>query len=173
MNHSATPRKPGAPETTWDLDPIDAPALLRGLEMFARHETQITERFYEIFFERRPDTVELFGAHSIAEREEMIRETLHSLHALYEGQDWLEDNLVALGKSHWEYGVTEDMYPSFVDSLIDCGQEILGDELDDAAVVSLRAAISNIAQRMSVAGESASRRRSPTRQSIENSPTDG
>lgn len=173
MSHSATHRKPGTPETARDLDPIDAPALLRGLEMFARHETQIAERFYEIFFERRPDTIELFGAHSIAEREEMIRETLHSLHALYEGQVWLADNLVALGKSHWEYGVTEDMYPSFVDSLIDCGQEILGDEFDDAAVVSIRAAMSKIARRMSVAGESASRRPGPTQQSSEKSSTGG
>jgi len=70
---------------------------------------------------------------------------------------------VVLGKSHWEYAVAEDMYPSFVDSLTDCGQEILGDELDDAAVVSLRAAMSKIAQQMSAAGESASRRRGPTR----------
>jgi hemoglobin-like flavoprotein len=88
----------------------------------------------------------------------MIRETLHSVHALYEGQVWLEENLVALGKSHREYGVTQDMYPSFVDCLIECGQEILGDEFDAATVVSLRAAISQIAERMSIAGESASQR---------------
>ena len=158
MNHPARPPATGSPGTAPELEPIDSPALLRGLEMFAHHEPQITERFYEIFFERRPDAVELFGAHSIAEREEMIRETLHSVHALYEGQVWLEENLVALGKSHREYGVTQDMYPSFVDSLIECGQEILGDEFDAATVVSLRAAISQIAERMSIAGESASHR---------------
>jgi hemoglobin-like flavoprotein len=158
MNRFASPSEPRPPTTSAALGPIDPPALLRALERFAAHEAEITVRFYEIFFERRPDTLELFGTHSIAEREEMMRETLHSLHALYEGQDWLEGNLAALGKSHWEYGVTQDMYPSFVDSLIDCGQEILGDEFDAAAVVSLRAAISQIAERMSIAGEFASHR---------------
>ena len=119
MNQTAAPRKRRSEGTSLALDPIDSPALLRALEMFARQEAQITERFYEIFFERRPDTLELFGAHSISEREEMMRETLRSLHAFYEGQDWLEGNLAALGKSHWEYGVTQDMYSSFVDSLLD------------------------------------------------------
>ena len=159
MNQTATPRKPRSEDASLALDPIDSPALLRALEMFARREAQITERFYEIFFEQRPDTLELFGAHSISEREEMMRETLRSLHAFYEGQDWLEGNLVALGKSHWEYGVTQDMYSSFVDSLIDCGQQVLGDEFDEAAVVSFRAAMTVIAQRMSAAGELASQRR--------------
>lgn len=163
MNYIENPPEPGASAASLIVDPVDAPALLRGIELFARQEAQITERFYEIFFERRPDTLELFGVHSIAEREEMIRETLHSLHALYEGETWLEDNLVALGQSHFEYGVTKDMYPSFIDSLIDCGQEILGDELDDAAAASLREAISRIAERMSTAGESAASRPRQTR----------
>ena len=154
MKNTTAPLKPRLKDAS--------PAVLRALELFASHEARITERFYEIFFERRPDTLELFGAHSIAEREEMIRETLHSLHALYEGQVWLDDNLVALGKSHWEYGVTEDMYPSFVDSLIDCGQEILGDEFDNDAVASFRSAVTTIAQQMSGAGEIASDRHNRT-----------
>ena len=162
MNRTRAPHKPRSEDTSLALDPIDSPALLRALEMYARQEAQITERFYEIFFDRRPDTLELFGAHSIGEREEMMRETLRSLHAFYEGQEWLEGNLVALGKSHWEYGVTQDMYSSFVDSLIDCGQEILGDEFDEAAAVSFRAAMTVIAQQMSAAGELASQRRSRT-----------
>ena len=157
MNRIASPSEPGPPTTSAAPGPIDSPSLLRALEIFAAHEAQITERFYEIFFERRPDTLELFGAHSIAEREEMMRETLRSLHAIYDRQDWLEDNLTALGKSHWEYGVTEDMYPVFIDSMIDCGREILGEQLDEAATVSLRASLAQISQRMSAAGETALR----------------
>ena len=140
-------------------DQFDPACLLRALDAYAAYEARITERFYEIFFERRPDTLELFGTHSIAEREEMMRETLHSLHALHEGHVWLTDNLVALGKSHWEYGVTEDMYASFVESLIDCGREILGDEVDEPALASLRIGLTQITDEMSEAGEQASLRR--------------
>lgn len=126
MNHIAAPLKPRSSRISPALGPTDPPALLRALEGFATHEARITERFYEIFFERRPDTLELFGAHSIAEREEMMHETLHSLYALYERQLWLEDNLVALGKSHWEYGVTEDMYTSFIDPAGAHGSDLNG-----------------------------------------------
>ncbi len=136
---------------------LDQDALLRALDEIAPHEERFTERFYEIFFERRPDTLPLFGTHSIAEREEMMRETLRSLLALYEGESWLEENLAALGRSHWEYGVTTDMYDSLVDTLLDCSREILGDSLDESAESSLRLALSEIARQMSSAGEAAAR----------------
>ena len=132
---------------------LDVTGLLRALEAIAARESRFTERFYEIFFERRPDTRILFGLHSIAEREEMMHETLRSLHALCEREQWLEGNLVALGLSHGEYGVTEDMYPSFVDALIECARESLGLELDEIALNALREATSDIAGVMSKAGE--------------------
>lgn len=134
MNRATRPPKSSeAPSQSTEhvAEQFDPASLLRALGAYAAHEARITERFYELFFDRRPDTLELFGAHSIGEREEMMRETLHSLHALHEGHVWLKDNLVALGQSHWEYGVTEDMYTSFVECLIDCGREILGDEVDE------------------------------------------
>ena len=132
-------------------------ALLRALQEIAPHEKRFTERFYEIFFERRPDTLALFGAHSIAEREEMMRETLRALLALCEGESWIEENLAALGRSHWEYGVTTDMYDCLVDALLDCSREMLGERLDEEAESSLRLALSEIARLMSSAGESAAR----------------
>jgi hemoglobin-like flavoprotein len=162
MNHSAAPQRAAVPGTLPALDlagDIDSTCLLRALEAFATREALITERFYETFFARRPDTLELFGVHSISEREEMIRETLRSLHALYEGNDWLEENLIALGTSHYEYGVTGDMYPSFVDCLVECGREVLGHEIDAPALNALRAATMLIAEQMSAAGEDASARR--------------
>ncbi len=132
---------------------IDKIGLLRALDAIANKESQFTERFYEIFFARRPDTRDLFGLHGIAEREEMMHETLRSLHALCEQEPWLEGNLIALGHSHGEYGVTQDMYPSFVDALIECTREIVGLSLDHAALASLRQATDAIAGVMSKAGE--------------------
>jgi len=136
---------------------LDQDALLRALHEIAAHEERFTERFYEIFFERRPDTLSLFGSHSIVEREEMMRETLRALLALYEGESWLAENLAALGRSHWEYGVTTDMYDSLVDALIDCSRDVLGDSLDDSSESSLRLALCEIARQMSSAGEAAAR----------------
>ena len=156
MNPSATSLKPRSLATSPALEAIDPPALLRALELFATHEAQITQRLYVIFFDRRPNARELFGAHSIGEREEMLCEMLRSLYALYAGEVWLEGNLLALGKSHCEYGVTEDMYASFSDCLIDGGQDVLGDEFDEAAVDSLRAAMARITKKMKAGSKNGS-----------------
>jgi len=148
-----------AAEAIGEGETLDREALLSALAEISLREARFTERFYEIFFERRPDTLPLFGPHAIAEREEMMRETLHSLHALCEGESWLEGNLVALGQSHWEYGVSTDMYDSYVETLIECAREIVGDELDETDLLALRLGILEIAHRMSAAGEAAAERR--------------
>jgi hemoglobin-like flavoprotein len=149
-----------AAETIGEAGTLDRESLLGALEGISLHEARFTERFYEIFFERRPDTLPLFGPHAIAEREEMIRETLRSLHALCEQESWLEGNLVALGRSHWEYGVCTDMYDSYVEVLIDCARETVGDEIDETGLLALRLGILEVAHQMSAAGEDEERRRS-------------
>ena len=93
------------------------------------HEKALVERFYERFFECNPEVVPLFGPHALAEREEMVRETLNSLVACCEDEPWLEGNLRALGASHAEYGVTSEMYPAFVTAFIETIREILGGQL--------------------------------------------
>ena len=129
--------------------------LSRLLDELAEHEKSFTERFYDIFFDRRPDARPLFGVHAIAEREEMMRETFHSLHAWLEQEPWLEGNLTALGRSHWEYGVTADMYDSFVDAMIECGREVLGDFVDDEKARVFRTALEAVAEPMRCAGDRA------------------
>lgn len=146
----AAARKPPAGETD-----LDRGALQGALEALASHDARFTERFYEIFFERRPDTLVLFGTHSIAEREEMMAETFRSLVALQGGESWLEGNLTALGHSHAEYGVTPDMYRSFVEVWIECTREILGETIEEAGVAALRDAVAEVARQMSDAGQRA------------------
>ena len=60
--------------------------LLVVLEALAAQEAKITEALYPLFFERRPAAQPLLGLHALAEREEMIRETLRSLLALADGE---------------------------------------------------------------------------------------
>jgi len=132
---------------------LEANAVFRALEALVPAEARFAERFYEIFFARRPDTRPLFGVHAIAEREEMIRETFKSILAISAGEPWLEENLVALGRSHAEYGVEADMYPPFVEAFVACALEIAGSGLDAEAEVALRRAVDRITHAMRDAGE--------------------
>jgi hypothetical protein len=132
-------------------DGVVALALLEVLETLAAQEGKLTEALYPLFFERRPDAKPLFGVHAIAEREEMIRETLRSLLALAEGESWLAGNLEALGRSHFEYGVTGDMYGDFVDAFV----EVAAPGLDEAKREVLRRGLARIADSMRRAGDEA------------------
>lgn len=133
----------------------EAADLIALLETLASREAWITERLYPLFFERRPDARSLFGVHAIAEREEMIRETLRSLLALAEGEAWLAANLEALGRSHCEYGVTGDMYGDFVDVFV----EVAADGLDAAPRDVLRRGLTRICDGMRRAGDRAAAER--------------
>ncbi len=137
------------------LESSESLALLEALETLAAREGKITEAIYPLFFDRRPDARPLFGVHALAEREEMIRETLRSLLALAEGESWLAGNLEALGRSHFEYGVTGDMYGDFVDAFV----EVSAPGLDDARREVLRRGLSRIADSMRRAGDAAARER--------------
>ena len=137
------------------IAPNPAESIPQILAELAEHETRFTERFYEIFFEARPDARPLFGTHALAEQEEMMRETLHSLLAWAESEPWLEGNLSALGKSHWEYGVTADMYASFIESMLECGNEVIGESLDADQRAVLRSALEFVAYQMRDAGDAA------------------
>jgi len=124
----------------------------------SEHEVELAERFYEVFFERLPEVVPLFGEYALAEREEMVGETLKSILGRCEEAPWLEANLVALGASHWEYGVTSEMYPVFVRSFVDTVAEILGPRYDEAAGKAFEQVLQEVCGIMQRAGEAAAAR---------------
>ncbi|MEZ4331218.1 MAG: globin [Myxococcota bacterium] len=135
------------------LDASTSARLVEALEALAACEKKLTEDLYPRFFARRPDAVPLFGVHAIAEREEMVRETLRSLYALAEGEPWLAANLEALGRSHAEYGVTGDMYADFVDVFV----EVAPGELAPPERSALRNGLARITDVMRDAGETVAR----------------
>lgn len=145
MNDRADSRTEG------EIGPAEAAELIELLAFLAAHEARIAARLYPHFFERRPDAHPLFGVHAIAEREEMIRETFRSLLALAEGEPWLAANLEALGRSHFEYGVTGDMYGDFVDVFV----EVAADGLDSARRGVLRRGLTRISDALRRAGDRA------------------
>ena len=128
-------------------------ALLEVLEALSDAESKIADAIYPLFFDRRPDARPLFGVHAIAEREEMIRETLRSLLALAEGGPHLAANLEALGRSHFEYGVAGDMYADFVDAFVEVASPGLADEEREA----LRRGLAVVTDAMRRAGDEAAR----------------
>lgn len=130
-------------------------SLLDVLEVLSArdHEAELVERFYDLFFEQNPEVVPLFGKHAIAEREEMIQETLKSLLAYCDGETWLETNLRALGKSHAEYGVETTMYPAYVAAFLETLRDVLGDRLSPETVKHVGEALEEICGVMSEAGE--------------------
>lgn len=111
------------------------------------------ESLYERFFALRPEAAELFGEYSISEREEMVRETFRCLLAWLEGEPWLEANLRALGQSHAEYGVEGDMYPPFVEALIESAHAVSGESLEAPTLALLRHAAEDVVATMRAAGE--------------------
>jgi hemoglobin-like flavoprotein len=119
------------------------------------HEAALVDRFYDRFFDRNPEVVPLFGEHALAEREEMIQETLKSLLAACEGESWLDANLEALGKSHAEYGVETGMYPAFATAFLETLREILGDRFPSDAEKHFAEMLEGICGVMSAAGEGA------------------
>ncbi len=99
--------------------PAEAALLIASLEALHGREEEIVDRFYALFFARHPELRPLFGEHAVSEREEMVRETLTSVLAHAEAEPWLDENLVAMGRSHAEYGVEGGSYPDFVAAMLD------------------------------------------------------
>lgn len=151
-----------SPGATAESDPIDARTrVLDVLERLSERglEQALCERFYPRFFADCPEAVPLFGVHAIAEREEMVQETLRSLLARCEDASWLDENLRALGASHAEYGVAAEMYPIYVSSFLATLREILGEELCGPTETALRGLLAGICGVMCEAGEQAAARR--------------
>jgi hemoglobin-like flavoprotein len=127
-----------------DASADEAALLARSLETLAGRESRLVTRFYDVFFERHPEVVPLFGEHGLNEREEMLRETLTSVCAHADDAPWLDENLQAMGRSHAEYGVEDAMYPGFVETMLDTLAEIVGADWCPATGAAWRSALERL-----------------------------
>jgi len=151
-----SPAAPASSAAAGALAPHERQAFLTALSRLSEHEEAFTESLYARFFALRPDAAELFGEYSISEREEMVRETFRCLLAWLEGEPWLDANLRALGRSHAEYGVEDEMYPPFVEALIESARSVTDavpeESLDASTLALLRGAAEQIVSTMRAAG---------------------
>ena len=145
----STARHPGQEQAA---DP-----LLASLERLSGREPELVQQFYALFFQGHPEVRRLFGAHSLLEQEEMVRETLVSIVAYAENEPWLQANLEAMGKSHAEYGVEDPMYDWMVECMLEALGGILGEECRDEYDPAWRRALDHRTGVMRAAGAPASK----------------
>jgi len=84
--------------------------LRQSFETMIEREPELTRRFYEIFFERYPQVMPLFGRNSRVRQEQMLAQALGALLDHLDDASWLGNVLPALGAKHVAYGVTDEMY---------------------------------------------------------------
>lgn len=88
---------------------LDVQLLRSSFELVAEREPELTSRFYEILFERYPQTRPLFPADTSAQAR-MLQEALVAVVDHLDDAPWLGSTLATLGRQHAEYGVTSEMF---------------------------------------------------------------
>jgi len=103
--------------------------LLRdSFNLVATVNPKITTRFYEILFERYPQTQAMFPVANRARQAEMLTGALVAVMDHLEDAPWLTDTLGALGEKHLDYGVTREMYDWVGASLLAALAETAGNK---------------------------------------------
>lgn len=105
---------------------LDADLLHSSLELATGEERVITERFYEILFDRYPQAQALFGRDR-REQAAMLQESIVAVLDHLDDAGWLHDRLHSLGRRHVDYGVTAEMYGWVAESLVATLAEAVGD----------------------------------------------
>jgi hemoglobin-like flavoprotein len=101
--------------------------LLRdSFEVVATANPKFISRFYEILFERYPQTRAMFPPGGEARQAEMLTGALVAVLDHIEDAPWLRDTLGALGAKHVDYGVTREMYDWVGASLLATLAEVAG-----------------------------------------------
>lgn len=106
---------------------LDVVALRSSFELVVSREPHVVGRFYEILFERYPQSKALFSRNSADKQQKMLTEALVAVMDHLEDASWLSEQLGALGRKHVDYGVTDDMYEWVGASLLATLAEIAGD----------------------------------------------
>ena len=101
--------------------------LLRdSFDLVATTNPNFTTRFYEILFDRYPQTQAMFPVGNRARQAEMLTGALVAVLDHLEDAPWLTETLGALGAKHVGYGVTREMYDWVGASLLATLAEVAG-----------------------------------------------
>jgi hemoglobin-like flavoprotein len=106
--------------------PLNVNLLRQSFEVVASANPKFVSRFYEILFERYPQTRPLFPQNGMARQVEMLTQALVAVLDHLEDAPWLQETLGALGAKHVGYGVTREMYDWVGASLLATLAEVAG-----------------------------------------------
>ena len=106
--------------------PLNVNLLRQSFEVVATANPRFVSRFYEILFERYPQSRPLFPQNGMARQAEMLTQALVAVLDHLEDAPWLQQTLGALGAKHVDYGVTREMYDWVGASLLATLAEVAG-----------------------------------------------
>ena len=105
---------------------LNVSLLRESFEVVATANPKFISRFYEILFERYPQTKTMFTPGGAARQAEMLTGALVAVLDHLEDAPWLQNTLGALGAKHVDYGVTPQMYDWVGASLLATLAEVAG-----------------------------------------------
>ncbi|HVJ14844.1 MAG TPA: globin domain-containing protein [Polyangiaceae bacterium] len=105
---------------------LNVDLLRQSFELVVERAPNLTQRFYEILFERYPPTREMFPVARRGQQENMLTQALVAVMDHLEDAPWLTSTLHGLGARHVHYGVTDDMYAWVGNSLLATLREVAG-----------------------------------------------
>ena len=89
---------------------LDVTLLRQSFDLVTERMPDLTTRFYEILFERYPQTARMFPAERRARQRGMLKLAIIAVLDHLEDSKWLVTTLQGLGAGHVRYGVTDEMY---------------------------------------------------------------
>ena len=103
----------------------DRALLLESVAWATEKEDIITLRFYELLFERDPAVRPLFSRDRSAQAA-MLQDAIMAAIDHLDDATWLTETMGALGATHIDYGVRDEMYPWVGECLVDAIAEPCG-----------------------------------------------
>ena len=97
---------------------LDAALLKQSFDLVLTRAPDLTARFYDVLFERYPETRPLFSRNPRGRQEQMLASALSAVIDHLEDASWLTEQLAALGAKHVGYGVRPEMYDWVGDALL-------------------------------------------------------
>ena len=126
---------------------MDVTLLRCSFEQIIEREPDLAGRFYQILFQRHPQTRALFRGDTRAQGK-MLAGALQAVIDHLEDAAWLVPTLEGLGARHAGYGITDEMYEWVGECLLAALAEVAGEDWSASHILAWSEAYGFIADTM-------------------------